>query len=346
MIIHEKTRCRLSHLGWGSLVLLFLVSGIWIAPWPARCIPPSEPSAIANPVAYEGKKVLHINSLCRGSAWSEGIAAGIEGVLAETNVTLKSMTLDTEKQASDILPDEVGLQGKLSIETFQPNVVITSDDLAFKNVIQLHFRNTDLPVVFCGLNWNASIYAAPYRNTTGIIEMALIPQLLQYLRQNARGETVGYLAANVPTARKEGTYYQCVFQLSIRERYVNTMREWQEAFARIQTEVDLLIVGNTTGIDDWDDATARAFAVQQTRVPTGAIYESLMPYTLLGLTKVAQEQGRWAAQAALRILDGERPSDIPVTKTKQGKLIVNLSIAETLNITFAPSVLRKATILQ
>jgi ABC-type uncharacterized transport system substrate-binding protein len=71
----------------------------------------------------------------------------------------------------------------------------------------------------------------------------------------------------------------------------------------------------------------------------------MAPYSLLTLAKSSQEQGEWSAQAALSILGGTPPSEIPVAENKKGQLIVNLDLAEKLNVVFAPSLLKTATIL-
>ncbi|MDY6952522.1 MAG: ABC transporter substrate binding protein [Thermodesulfobacteriota bacterium] len=295
--------------------------------------------------AYGGKKVLYINSYHEGYAWSDGITAGIQSVLKSTDVQLETVAMDTKRNTSEAFKNEAGLAAKRTIEAFKPDVVITADDNAFKYVIMPYYRDAALPVVFCGLNWDASIYGAPYKNTTGMIEVALIPQLLERLRQYAKGDRIGYLAADVLTARKEGEYYKKLFNLAIQETYVKTFKEWKAAFVEIQKDIDMLIVGNNAGINDWDDKGAAGFAENYTKIPSGAIYNWLMPYSLLGFTKVEKEQGEWAARTALRILDGTSPSDIPVVSNKEGNLILNLAVAEPLGVVFSLSMVRNATII-
>jgi ABC-type uncharacterized transport system substrate-binding protein len=51
---------------------------------------------------------------------------------------------------------------------------------------------------------------------------------------------------------------------------------------------------------------------------------------------VPEEQGRWAARAALKILDGVQPSRIPLTYNKEGQLYFNTKIAVRLGIKAAP----------
>jgi ABC-type uncharacterized transport system substrate-binding protein len=66
---------------------------------------------------------------------------------------------------------------------------------------------------------------------------------------------------------------------------------------------------------------------------------------MLTLAKSSQEQGEWAAEAAITILRGTPPSEIPIAENKKGQLILNLEIANKLNIVFSPSLLKNAIIL-
>ena len=81
-------------------------------------------------------------------------------------------------------------------------------------------------------------------------------------------------------------------------------------------------------------------------MPTGAIYDFMAPYTLVGFTKVAEEQGIWAAQTAIRILSGTKPSDIPITENKQYKVIWNERIATKLGAALDPAIAKIAEIVR
>jgi ABC-type uncharacterized transport system substrate-binding protein len=67
---------------------------------------------------------------------------------------------------------------------------------------------------------------------------------------------------------------------------------------------------------------------------------------VFGLAKVIGEQGKWAASTALEIIDGRDPSDIPLTRNKEGQILVNLNLAEKLDIVFSPEILKNAEIYQ
>jgi hypothetical protein len=304
------------------------------------------------------KKVLYVDSYHRGYEWSDAVTEGIcktFGVTLDENdfvdisgseVRLHILRMDTKRNASDSFKEQAALKIKLFIEKWRPDVVITSDDNAFKHIIMPYYRDADLPVVFCGLNWDASIYGAPYKNTTGMIEVALINQLVENLRRYGKGERIGYLSADVLTSRKEGQSYEKYCGLKIVERYVSNFEQWKSEFLRLQDEVDILIVGNNAGINDWREQEAEKLILQNTKIPAGTLYPWMMRYSLLGLTKSGQEQGRWAAEAALKILDGTKPSDIKIAKNVESNPFVNLAIAEKLEIILAPSILKEASVIE
>jgi hypothetical protein len=137
---------------------------------------------------YKGKKILYINSYHEGYEWSDGVTKGIQSILDNTDIELKIILMDTNRNTSEDFKKQAGLKAKKAIEDFKPDVVIASDDNAFKYVIMPYYKNVELLVVFCGLNWDTAIYDAPYTNTTGMIEVALIPQLLKRLRLYPRGD--------------------------------------------------------------------------------------------------------------------------------------------------------------
>jgi ABC-type uncharacterized transport system substrate-binding protein len=204
-----------------------------------------------------------------------------------------------------------------------------------------HFRNAETPFVFCGLNWDASVYELPYRNTTGMVEVSPIPQIIQVLRQHARGARIGFLAEDTETKRKELLHHERLFGFTYdRAYFVSTFEEWKEAYLQAQGQVDMLLVLGVGAVRGWDIKSAASFVEDVTRIPTGTDFEWLMPVSMLGVVKSPEEQGRWAAQAALRILDGVAPNQIPLTHNRDGELLFNLKIARRLGVAKSPPLAR------
>ena len=53
-----------------------------------------------------------------------------------------------------------------------------------------------------------------------------------------------------------------------------------------------------------------------------------MPVTMLGMTKVPEEQGEWAGKVALQILNGAVPNTIPVIANRKWDLFLNPPLIE------------------
>jgi len=304
------------------------------------------PGTPAHAQSLKGKKVLFVNSYHEGYEWSDGIAAGVKTVLGPTGAQVKFHNMDTKRHQDEAFRKEAGKKAREEIEAYKPDLVIAADDNAVKYVL-VEYKDAKLPFVFCGVNWDASRYGLPFQNATGMVEVALVKELLDNLRVYAKGGRVGFLTVDSETERIEGPWYTKQLGLSFaREKYVKTLAEWKDEFLKMQSEVDVLLLGNYSGINDWNEADATAFALANSKVPSGGMYDFMMPYAMLGLTKVAAEQGIWAGKSALAILKGEKPSSIAITTNKEGQIMVNVKLASKAGVVFKPELVRNAVVVK
>ena len=125
--------------------------------------------------SYEGKKVLFIDSYHQGYAWSDGVTKGVQIKMKDTGVQLKVLRMDTKRNSSDDFKKEAAKKAVSVIKEFEPDVVIAADDNASKFLIKPYYKDAELPFVFCGVNWDAKVYGYPYKNVTGMVEVAPIP---------------------------------------------------------------------------------------------------------------------------------------------------------------------------
>jgi ABC-type uncharacterized transport system substrate-binding protein len=293
------------------------------------------------------KKVLFIDSYHEGYAWSDGVVNGVRDVLKDTAVELRIFRMDTKRNYSEDFKRQAALKAKALIESYQPDVLIASDDNASKYLIQPYYKNADLPIVFCGVNWDASVYGYPYTNATGMVEVGLNKAIVVQMRQFAKGDKIGLLNIDSFTAKKNAQHHvKFMGKPYDKTYYVHTYQEWKESFMRLQDEVDMMIMGNPHGILDWDEKDFILFAERHTRIPTGADIDWVKKFTLLGYLKLPEEQGSWAATTALRILKGEKPGDIPITQNKHGKLFLNIRLVKKLGIFIEKAIRRRAEIVQ
>lgn len=283
-------------------------------------------SSLSTAADFTGKKVLFIDSYHEGYPWSDGITRGVQQTLDGTGIELKVIRMDTKRNKEEAFKKAAAEKAKAVIESFKPDVVIAADDNASKFLIKPFYKDVALPFVFCGVNWDASNYGFPYKNVTGMVEVAGVKELLDTLKPYAKGDRIALLSDDTTSSRKNVDNYKNVLGVDLTEFLVNDMAEWKEAFKKIQGEFDMLIVENVIGINDFNAKAAEAFAIANAKIPSGAVQEENIPYALLGYLKVAEEQGEWSANAALKILGGTSPADIPIVKNQKGSLVVNARI--------------------
>jgi ABC-type uncharacterized transport system substrate-binding protein len=160
-----------------------------------------------------------------------------------------------------------------------------------------------------------------------MLEVNAITELVALLKQSAKGERIGFLGENTLTDHKEAAHYEKLLGVPITAYYAESFADWKKGFQELQEKVDILINFNFASFKDWDGQEAAAFAQKHGKIPTGAFQEEAMPHTIVGYLKVPEEQGEWAAQTALKILDGTSPAAIPVAKNQKGMIMVNAKLA-------------------
>jgi hypothetical protein len=290
---------------------------------------------------HAGKRVMHVDSYHAGNEWNDRIGAAIRKELEPQGIELRTFYMDAKRHPSEDEKTAAASRAYAAIEEFSPDIVISSDDDAAKYLVKGLLRDSLRPLVFCGINWDAAEYGLPFANSTGMVEVSPIPQLLGLLRKHARGSRIAVLTEDTYTKRKEIEHHAKLFGIRYDRIYLVTdFDDWRGAFRRAQDEADILVLLGVGAVAGWDVATAADFALAETRIPTGTDFEWLMPVSLYGVVKLPEEQGRWAARAALRILDGVPPSRIPPTYNRESDLCFNPRIGARLGFREPPALAR------
>ena len=291
------------------------------------------------------KKVLFIDSYHAGYAWSDGEVQGAKSVIGD-KYDFKVIHMDTKRNSSAEAKKKAGDEAKAEIDSWKPDVVITADDNAAKLVIVPFYKDSDVPFVFCGINWDASAYGFPSKNVTGVLEVSVIKPLLGSMQKFAKGSRLGFIGKDNETDKKEADNIEKLgIQLSV-TKFVNTFEEWKTEYIKLQDEVDMLIVINNAGISGWDDTEAMKFTREITKIPSGSSHDFIAPFVLINYAKLAEEQGELAAGIAINILEGKSIKDFPIVSNKKGQMYVNLSIAKKLGIQFPLEMLKSAKVIK
>jgi ABC-type uncharacterized transport system substrate-binding protein len=304
---------------------------------------------------HAGHKVMLLNSYHDGYPWTHDITQSVQDTLMETGIELQIFYMDTKHHRSEDEKQAVALEAKAAIDTFQPDVLISADDDAVKYVIAPFYKNVELPVVFCGVNWDASSYGLTEKNTqksivpniTGMIEVSPTNYLIKHLKLYAKGDRIGSLSFDGVSERKASCHAEKTLGCPFDKVYLHTNYEdWKQSFLKLQNEVDMLFLHNSYGLAGWNIDDATQFVEQNLKIPSATTLTAMMPFSVFGIVQLGSEQGEWAATTALRILNGESPSDIPVTENKDGKLIINMRLVNKLQLKIDLKLLKTAEIMK
>ena len=157
------------------------------------------------------------------------------------------------------------------------------------------------------------------------------------------------LTENTTTSRKEQQILDTLFQkanVSATFKLVDHFEDWRRHFIKANAAYDIIYIPTNGGIKGWYHDQAVEIVKNNLKVPVVTCEDFMMPYAVFGLTKVAKEQGIWAAETARRILAGERIKDIPVTRNQQSVTWINTQLSEIIQFHLDSTLLQKAQIAE
>jgi len=276
---------------------------------------------------------VYIASYSPSYPWQNGIERGIKRTL-DGKCHLKTFFMNTKRSLSDKSLTEIGLQAIDFIATNKPDVVIVSDDNAVKYVLQKHYKNSTIPFVFCGVNNTGKNYGLPYKNTTGMIEKNPIREVLKLLFNINPSKTRVAMLTTLGTSADVNAidFTRIAKKMGIKSKVYQAKdeQEWRKIYKNLQegNDFDILYLSNRAAFPVWDHKKNYEWVMKHNIKPSFTAQALMIPYVAIGLTKVPDEQGVWAAKAALDILDGANPDDIAVVPNQNFLFWVNKQVAE------------------
>ncbi len=294
---------------------------------------------VAPPAGHAAsRRIFYVNSYHEGYPPSDESMGAIREILKNAGIDTKVAFLDAKRS-----PDAGGLveRGRriaAGIRAFRPDLLIVSDDDAVQYVVVPWFHAGPFPVVFCGVNWSAGRYRLDAKTTTGMLEVVPVEEAIRDLQAAFPGaRTLRVLSEDSVSERSNRELLDPTYRaLGLEPSYslVPDFEAWKNEFLRAQQEADLIYLPTNGAIRGWDAQAARAWVRAHIAKPVFTCDDFMLPYAAFGLTKVAGEQGEWAAKTALRILGGARPADIPIVRNRETRCFVNPGLAS--RIGFSP----------
>ena len=286
------------------------------------------------------KKVLVVMSYHEEYAWQQEVKEGIESVL--NNAELKYISMDTKRNPAG---GEARAKDAFDLyKDFMPDVVIAVDDNAQSMFVVPYLKDKVMtPVVFAGVNGDASIYGYPSSNVTGVVEQSHWREGLNFLQQiNPNIKKAALIYNDTPSNRsnlnqikKEVSEYPVKITEFVE---VRTMTELINAIDHLEKKTDALLFTSLEGVRDQqgEPADSREINTEIMRIadiPTlGPTVWQVESGLLCSVAKTGQEQGDLAARMALDILNGKPLNDIPITQNRNSRRIINMTTANKLGI--------------
>jgi len=315
-----------------SVLLLVTVLG---------CIKPSE-------------KVLLIFSYHPEYPWVVEETRGADDILEERGVETEKFYLDTKRNTSAEWKEEVAEEAVSKIDDFQPDLVIVFDDNACELVAK-EYIGESLPFVFCGMNGEPEDYGFPAQNITGVIERHHLEATINLLQQLVPDiKELAIISDDSPTSQAFITSVNNIIPpIEISEFYTtNDFDAWKAEVEGLQTKVDAIgiyvyhTIKEEGGEESLPPEDVLGWTLENSKLPDFAFSDfTVRDGVLCGVTVSGYEQGMAAAEIAIRILNGQKPADIPIECPEKGTPMINEIRAEELNIEIPADVLEEVEIL-
>jgi PAS domain S-box-containing protein len=275
-------------------------------------------------------RVLFINAYHPGYSWSDGIEDGLRQRFAAAgrNIELSVEYLDSRRFPAATQFAPLAQAMALKYASYRPDLVVVSDNAAFDFAVRQRGRAfPDVPIVFCGYNNFRPEVLRGLANITGVNEetdIAATVEMALGLHPGTRTLAFILSTGEASSARIAEIAERTVLP-KYRERFElivlkdASLAEVRESLERLPRETVLFISGQVR-----DQGEGRAL----TPAENGRLITAASPFPAYtfwdfhlgagvvgGHILTGPDQGRAAADLALRILAGEAADAIPVVMT-------------------------------
>ena len=301
------------------------------------------------------QKVLLIFSYHPEYPWVIEETRGIEDILEDKGVETGRFYLDTKRKTSAEWKEKVSEDAVNKISDFKPDLVIVFDDNACELVAKKYVGKT-LPFVFCGMNGDPADYGFPAQNITGVIERHHLKEAINLLKRlvpDARRAAI--VTDNGPTSQAfVARARRTALPIEIFEFYsTNDFDAWKAKVIELQPKVDAIGLAGYQTIREKDGQASMpadyvlGWTLKNSELPEFAFFDfTVSDGALCGVTLSGYEQGKAAAEIAIKILEGQKPADISIRCPEKGSPIVNERRASELGIVIPEDLLEAVEIVR
>jgi ABC-type uncharacterized transport system substrate-binding protein len=286
-------------------------------------------------------KVLVVMSYHETYPWGMEIKEGIERELAP-HCDIRYLYLDTKNDFAGG-PEKAKMFYDIFLE-YSPDGVIAADDAAQSMFVVPYLKNkVKTPVMFCGVNEDPEMYGYPASNVSGILERVHVKESIAMVQQLIPSvKTFGCIMKDDPSSygilkqmQEEKRGYSAKL---VTARFVKSVREAVAMARKLKPRCDALFLTPMDGLPSQEGKPLSTNEITPMIVkafgkPTFSENSfNVESGVLCAVVKTGQEQGSTAAGMLLRAMRGTPVREIPITKNRHGKRMINVTVMKSLGI--------------
>ncbi len=316
-------------------------------------------SAIAQArVSGRPHRILHVMSFDSPWRWSDGQFVGFKEGLGDVAAKFKVVQMDVKRNGSREAREQKGREVRALIDSWQPDLVYTSDDDAVEFVTR-HYLNQRLPFVFSGMNKTPKEHGIDGAiNVTGVLEQEHFVESVRLLQSLAPGVSrlvaIGDQGPQWPPViarmraameRLPGISLVSIDQVRSFDEFKTRMLSYP-AVADAAVQLGIFALAGPDG-RNVPYQEVQKWVCQNSLMPDLSFWINRVHYGVLASVTISErEQGLAAGRLARAILaEGKFPSALPIRPTLKGHPAINLARARQLGINVKSSLLLSAEVV-
>jgi len=274
--------------------------------------------------------------------WTDSILAGIKSILNDTsNIDLSYEFMDIKHNTSPEYMQKMYETYKYKFNNKHFDAILVTDDDAYNFLLKYQWEMfLHTPVVFCGINYFQDSDIKDNNLFTGVIELVDVQKTIEIaLKLQPTVKKIIIINDNTVTGQANRKLLDEVIpkfpfiEFTFFEDM--NMSEIQGRVAKLPNNNIILLMSfnkdKSNNIYSYEESI-RIIAEKAT-VPIYGIWDFYLGQGIVGgLLTSGYYQGETAAHILLRILNGERPQDIPVVKESPNKYMFDYNYLAKYNI--------------
>lgn len=279
------------------------------------------------------KHVLVLNSYHKGLRWTDNIVRGIESVFQpdNKNIELSFEYMDTKRYYSERYFRKLYETYKTKYKSEHFDVIIACDNDAF-NFVSKYRKDLfpDTPVVFCGINYFQDSMVWDRAGVTGVVEETDIKSTLEMaLKLFPEASQIYVINDKTTTGIAMRNELQTVlprFSHLVKFIFIDDfdIPELQQQVRSLPSDsiILLLVVNRDKTGNFFAYEESLSFIYNEAKVPIFSIWDFYLGGGIVGgMLTSGYDQGKTASEMALRILKGEKVTDIPVIRKSPNRFM-------------------------